>query len=81
MMMRVRIEADGTLLGTKVFNAETGEDISNDVCRVRFDHAAGGVPEITLTFRSPFPWTDDKPCMRVTALGATVDPALKEAEE
>lgn len=47
--MKVRIEADGTVYGTRVYDAD-GKDISNKVSAVYFRQQAGGLPKIDLTF-------------------------------
>lgn len=41
--MKVRIEADGTVYGTRVYDAD-GKDISNKVSAVYFRQQAGGLP-------------------------------------
>jgi len=45
--MKVRIEADGTTRGTRIFD-EAGNDISKNVTEVSFKHQAGGGPEIAI---------------------------------
>ncbi len=48
--MRLRIEADGTVDGTKIFDGKTGRNISRDVTKVVFMHRVGEIPQIRLTF-------------------------------
>jgi hypothetical protein len=43
--MKVRIEADGSALGTKIYGPN-GDDITRGVNEVSFKHQGGGVPEL-----------------------------------
>lgn len=49
--MKVRIIADGTVSGTRVYDAQTGREIGN-VARVAFEHEAGHPPQVTLVLSS-----------------------------
>lgn len=49
--MKVRIIADGTLNGTRVYDAETGKEIGN-VRRVVFEHEVGRPPQVSLALTS-----------------------------
>lgn len=46
--MRIRITSNGTRMGTRVFDAETGELIKH-ATGIEFRHDAGGLPVVVLT--------------------------------
>lgn len=47
--MRVRLTMTGDdFLGTKVFNADTGEDISDRIRSVTIVHRAGEIPTVSI---------------------------------
>ena len=48
--MKVRIESDGSITGTRIKDGE-GRDLAARVCGVRFSHDAAGVPEAELTLQ------------------------------
>lgn len=45
--MKVRIEADGTPRGTKIYGPN-GDDITHNVTEVSFQHQAHGAPELRI---------------------------------
>lgn len=46
--MKFRIESDGSPVGTRVFDDETGVDISRMIRSVSWTHKAGELPVLTL---------------------------------
>lgn len=47
--MKLRILSDGEITGTRVFNAETGEEITSQVFGIEFVHQMGQPPMVRLT--------------------------------
>lgn len=45
----VRITSDGTMNGTRIYDAESGVDISNQIRSVAWTHRAGHAPELIIT--------------------------------
>ena len=45
--MRVKIEADGDPMGTRVITEE-GQDITSLICGIEWSHAAGDMPQVVL---------------------------------
>lgn len=45
---RIRVESDGSKQGTRIFDADTNEDVSNRVTSVEFSHDAGSVPRLRI---------------------------------
>ena len=48
--MRFRISGDGTRKGTRVFDADTGEELTGLVTGVTFHHEAPHLPTLILQF-------------------------------
>lgn len=42
--MKLKITSDGTPYGTKIINAETGEDLSISITSIMYEHKAGEFP-------------------------------------
>lgn len=47
---RIRITGDGDVMGTRVHDADTGEDLSNLIWSVYWQHVAGQAPRAVVTF-------------------------------
>lgn len=45
---RIRVESDGTKRGTRIFDADTNEDVSGRVTSVEFSHDVNSLPLVRI---------------------------------